>query len=48
VSLEATFNLSQILSQKDGLGCSTTCVDVLVGTGGVAVSEQVADAEKVA
>jgi hypothetical protein len=48
VNLEATFNLSQILSQKDGLGCSTTCVHVLIGGGGVTVSEQVADAEKVA
>ena len=43
-----TIDLSQMLSQKDRLGGATTRVNVLVGGGGVTVSEQVADAEKVA
>jgi hypothetical protein len=37
-----------MLSQKDGLGRATTRMNVLVSRGGVAMSEQVADTEKVA
>jgi hypothetical protein len=37
-----------MLSQKDRLGCTTTRVNVLVGGGGVTVSEQIADTKKVA
>ncbi|MBW1758327.1 MAG: hypothetical protein JRJ80_19460 [Deltaproteobacteria bacterium] len=43
--LETAFNLSQILSQKNGLGRATACMNVLVGGGRMAVSKQVADAE---
>jgi hypothetical protein len=39
--------VSHIVSRKNGLGCATTRMNVLVGGGGVAMSEQVADAEKV-
>jgi hypothetical protein len=34
-----------MLSQKNGLGCATTRMHALVGGGGVAMSEQVADNE---
>jgi len=47
VSFPLNVDLSQMLSQKDRLGCATTRMNVLVGGGGVPVSEQVADAKKV-
>jgi hypothetical protein len=45
--LETTFNVSQIVSQKNGLRRSAARMNVLVGGGGVAMSEQIADTEKV-
>jgi hypothetical protein len=47
VSLPLAVDLSQMLSQKDCLGRASTRVNVLVGRGRMAVSKQVADAEKV-
>ena len=47
VSFPLTVDLSQMLSQKNGLGCATTRMHALVGGGGVAMSEQIADAQKV-
>jgi hypothetical protein len=47
VLLETTFNLSRILSQKNGLGRAAARMNVLVGGGRVTVSEQVADAEQI-
>ena len=45
--LETTFNVSRIVSRKNGLGRSTARMNVLVGSRRVTVSEQVADTEKV-
>jgi hypothetical protein len=39
--------VSQIVSRKNGLGGSAARMNVLVGGGGVAMSEQIADAQKV-
>jgi hypothetical protein len=39
--------VSQILSQKNGLGRSTARMNVLIGSRRVTMSEQVADTEKV-
>ncbi|MGB5365045.1 MAG: hypothetical protein WBM75_20145 [Polyangiales bacterium] len=48
MSFPPAVDLSQMLSQKDRLGCSTTRVNVLVGGGGVPVSEQITDTEEIA
>jgi hypothetical protein len=45
--LETTFNVSQIVSRKNGLGGSAARMNVLIGSRCVTMSEQVADTEKV-
>jgi hypothetical protein len=47
VSFALSVDLSQMLSQKDRLGCATTRMNVLIRGGGVPVSQQIPDAKKV-